>query len=122
MEIKLNQIEIETALHAYLAESGISTEGKDVTFAFSQRRQPTSELVADVDISSPSDAPKKAPKPPKKPVKKQEKDPEPQPDPEPATGDELPGTGEEPAGEDETPEPAASGGGDGASEKKSLFS
>ena len=67
MEIKLKQGEIERALRAYLTDTGISVEDKVVTFTFSQRRQPTSELIADVDISVASEAPAQVTSPPPTP-------------------------------------------------------
>ena len=51
MRIQIEQDEIERAIRSYLDESGINVEGKDVTMTFSQRRQPTSMLIADVDIT-----------------------------------------------------------------------
>lgn len=50
MLIQLNQQEIEESLTKYLEVNGFNLKFKEVTISFSQRRQPTSEFIADVEI------------------------------------------------------------------------
>lgn len=105
MEIKLKQADIETALRSYLEDNGIGIDGKDVSFSFSQRRQPTSELIADVDISpagtaAPTpEAPQepRAARKPRKPAKAQDKaSAAPEPTPEASSDPDEGDTGSEP--------------------------
>lgn len=97
MLIQLNQAEIEEALRVFLNDQCcINTEDRTVTISFSQRRQPTSEFIADVDITTVQDVspaeppPEKAPKATRKPrASKEEKSAE-TPAPKPSLVDTTP--------------------------------
>jgi hypothetical protein len=117
MLINLKQTEIEQALRDYLSANGIGTDGREIAISFSQRRTPTVELSAEIDLNPEAPAAEEAA--PSKPKRSKPRAVVESPAPTPENMDT---SDEEDSSEaaDETPAdvPAVSA----AEDKKSLFS